>query len=212
MPISVKLKTNATQVIADLDAWVDAIVEVAAPQAVNKLRDQAQVAGLRAISRIYGISPRRFEKFVLTTIASKGRAEASLIVKGKGLPLYLFNPRVVRGRGGGVRVTIKGRNVFIPTAFIAKIRNASERDPEARDKVGVFARGAYGGKGKQEFTGRTFGKFHFGRKRLSINELFTFSRPEAFHNPEVIAAMNDRVKEQSESVFNAAIRQATRGQ
>ncbi len=212
MAMGLKLKHNGVQVLQALDAYAHAITEVAAPRAANDLRDQAKTVGLREIARIYGIGPRRFEPFVEVRGATTQTPEASLTVKGKGLPMYLFKPRVVRGRNGGIRITLKGRSVFIPHAFIAKIKNASERDPEAKAKIGVFARGAYGGRGRQEFTGERFGgRFHFGRKRLTINELFTFSRPTAFANPEVTAAMNKRVQEKMAAVFESQIRFATRG-
>ncbi len=201
MPMGLSVKHNLDEVLDKLDAWASSVVEVAAPRALNKLLDQAQVAGLRKVNDIYRIGPRTFEKYARVSFAVPGQLEASITVRGAGFPLYLFNPRQVRGKGGGVRVTLKGRSVFIPHAFIAKMRSGH---------VGVFARGAYGGKGKNVSTGESFGKFQFGRKRYSINELFTFSAPGAFSNPDVTEAMNERVFEQYGSVINQEIRFASR--
>jgi hypothetical protein len=210
MPVGLKLSHNGPEVVDAVQEWAQAIVEVAAPRAANALRDQAKTVGLREIARIYGIPVRRFEKYVEIGVAIRGDPTAYMRVKGRGLPLMLFKPRVIRGRGGGVQFTVKGRTHFIPTAFIARIKNASPRDPEAQEKKGVFARGAYGGKGKQEYTGRRFGKFQFGRRRLVINELFTFSRADAFANDDVQRVMEDRLKEQTSKVLSAQIRFATR--
>ncbi|MEO8755029.1 MAG: phage tail protein [Casimicrobiaceae bacterium] len=201
MPMSLRATSNVDQVFDKLDAWASSIIDVAMPRAANKLIDQAQTAGFRKVNDIYRIGPRTFEKYARVQLAKDGDATASITVKGAGFPLYLFNPRQVRGKGGGVRVTLKGRTFLIPHAFIAKMKSGH---------VGVFARGAYGGKGKIVSTGETFGKFHFGKKRFSINELFTFSAPGAFSNPEVTKAMNDRVEEQYGKVINAEIRFASR--
>ena len=192
---------NLDEVLNKLDAWTDGVFEVAAPRAINKLVDQAQVAGLRKISDIYRIGPRTFEKYASLTLAEPGALEATITVRGAGFPLYLFNPRQVKGKGGGVRVTLKGRTFVIPHAFIARMKSGH---------VGVFARGAYGGKGKNIATGERFGKFQFGKNRYSINELFTFSAPGAFSNPEVTDAMNERVFEQYGNVMAQEIRFAAR--
>lgn len=201
MPMGLGITHNLDEVLDKIDAWADSVVNVAGPRALNRLIDQAQVAGLRKVNDIYRIGPRTFEKYARVALATTGELKASIIVKGSGFPLYLFNPRQVRGKGGGVRVQLKGRSVFIPHAFIAKMRSGH---------VGVFARGAYGGKGKNVPTGESFGKFQFGKKRYSINELFTFSAPGAFSNPDVTDAMNDRVFEQYGAVMNNEIRFASR--
>lgn len=206
--IPIRATTNVDEVIAKLDDWTATVVQVATTRAVNALIRQARTAGLRRINDIYRIGPRTFEKYATVSLADQGRFEASISVKGKGLPLYLFQPRTVgkpgrRGRkGGGVSVNLKGRRFLIPHAFIARMRTGH---------VGVFARGAYGGKSdKFEGTGEKFGRFQFGRNRLSINELFTFSAPGAFSNPDVTEAMEDRVNEQAAAVWAREVRFATR--
>lgn len=199
--LTLRATTNADEVIRALDAWSGEVVKAAAPRAVNRLIDQAKTAGLRRINDVYRIGPRSFERYATVRLAQRGELEASITVRGKGLPLYLFAPRQVRGIGGGVSVNLKGRRILIPHAFIGRMRSGH---------VGVFARGAYGGKGKNEPTGERFGRFYFGRKRFSINELYTFSPPGAFSNPDVTRAMNERIREQLDKVFAQEVRFASR--
>lgn len=205
MGIRLSATSNVDDVMAKLDAFASSVTQVAMPRAINKLIAQAQVAGLRAINTEYRIGPRAFEKYVRTTLVTGTRLEALITVRGQGLPLQLFNPRTIGKpgrRGGGVRVTLKGRTFLIPHAFIKTMKSGH---------VGVFARGAYGGKGKQDFTGERFGRFQFGKRRYSINELFTFAPPGAFSNPIVTEAMFERMREQSQKVIAQEIRFASRG-
>ncbi|HEY1283004.1 MAG TPA: phage tail protein [Steroidobacteraceae bacterium] len=191
-------RTNVDQVLRDLDDYVKTAVDVAMPRAVNKLADQAETAGLRKISDIYGVGPRTMEQYVTVDRASAKDLRATINAKGKGFPLTLFNPRQSRL---GVTVRIKGRTVLIPHAFIARMHNGH---------VGVFARGAYGARGAQLLTGEMFGRFAFGRSRLPINELYTSSPPDALANPDVLDAMQKRVDEQASKVIGQEIRFAVR--
>ncbi len=189
--VGLRARTNESEVFADIDRFVARAKEIAVPRALNKLADQAQVAGLREINAIYKIGPRTMERYVRGTIASATRLEATLIAKGAGFPLYVFDPRQVRN---GVSVVVKGRRIVILHAFIAVMRNGH---------IGVFARGAYGGKSGRRLrpTGHGISGFQFGMGRLPINELYTLSPPDAFANPQVTQAMNDRVQEQAQKVF-----------
>lgn len=196
-----KTRTNEAEVFADLDRFVARAREIAVPRAINKLADQAQVAGLRAVNEIYKIGPRTMERYVRGTIASSTRLEATLTAKGAGFPLYVFDPRQTRN---GVSVMVKGRRIVILRAFIARMKNGH---------VGVFARGAYGGKSGKRLrpAGHGTSGFQFAKGRTPINELYTLSPPDAFGNPDVIRAMNDRVQEQAEKVIAQEIRFVTRG-
>jgi hypothetical protein len=198
MGMTMRATTNIDKVFADMDNFVDQARNVAIPRALNKLRDQAETAGLRAINDIYAIGPRTMEKYVTLTLASRGNLQASITAKGAGFPLYAFNPRQVRG---GVSVQIKGHRIIIPHAFIATMPNGH---------VGVFARGAYGGKGVTKLTGAGFGRFLFGRARLPINELYTLSPPDALSNDDVISAMQDRVDSQASAVIAQEVNYAAR--
>jgi len=193
--------SNKADVLARLDAFAVDVVRVASTRTVNKLADQAQTVGVRTMSRIYGLPVRTLGKYVNVRLAPSGQFVATIEAKGAGFPLYLFNPKQVRGKGGGVRVTLKGRTFLIPHAFIKQTRSGH---------VGIFARGSYGGKGRNVSTGERFGRFQFGRRRFSINELYTFGAPGAFSNPEVTDAMNERVAEQGDKVFAQEIRFASR--
>lgn len=197
----ISARANLPEVFAALDTWVADVTKVAAPRALNKLRDQAETAGLRKLASIYGIGPRTMEKYISTTIAKPGDSQCSIISRGRGFPLMLFNPRVVRGKGGGVSVQVKsGKRFLIPHAFIATMKSGHQ---------GVFARGSYGGKGDVVKAG-TFGRFVFGKRRVPISELFTLTPAGAFSNPDVTAAMTDRVAAQLPIVLAQEIRFATR--
>lgn len=196
---SLKTRTNGDEVMKDLADYLRLVVTVALPRAENKLIDQAKTAGLAQINAIYRIGPRAFDKYVTLKRASNGDLEAELTVRGRGLPLQLFSPLKTKK---GVSVLIKGRRVLIPHAFLATMKSGH---------VGVFARGAYGGKGKIVPTGETFGRFAFGKKRFAINELFTFAAPDAFSNPDVVDAMQKRVADQASAVIEHEIAFATGG-
>lgn len=203
--VRLSTSTNADEVVRSLDAFGHAILGRAASRAVNKLADQAKTAGLREVSAIYGIGPRSFERYVTVKLAAAGEFQASIRAKGQGLPLYLFDARQT---AKGVSVRIKGRRFVVPHAFIATMRSG---------RVGVFARGAYGGQGITKPTGERFGRFVFGssyrgrnRARLPINELYTFSPPDAFANPRVVQAMSDRVQDQLDKVMRREIAFALR--
>lgn len=209
--VRLKASSNIDECFAQIDGWVSDVANVAMPRAVNKLMDQAEVAGERKIAQVYRISSRDVRNYVAIKYARNGEPEAVLTVKGAAFPLSLFKPRQIKGRltrrkggfrqGGGVQVQVKGRTILIDHAFLATMKSGHR---------GVFARGAYGGKGKIVATGQRFGRFQFGKKRFSINELFTFGAPEAFRNPEVVDAMNDRVEEQAPKVIAQEVRFATR--
>lgn len=193
------ISTNADQVLRDIDAFA-ASVRRAAVRAANDLTATAKTAALREISSIYGIGPRSFEKYVTLIPATGDDATATLRVKGRGFPLALFDPHQTKR---GVSVRIKRRRILIPHAFIARMANGH---------LGVFAKGAYGGKGVRRRTG-SFGRFVFGyskrrasdRSRLPINELYTFAPPDVFANRQVLDVMVDRIEERVGTVMRRAI-------
>lgn len=198
--MKLRMRTNADDVFRQLDVWVDQAQTIAMPRAANKLLAQAQTAGFRKVSQIYDIGPRTMERYAAVKFAIPGNVEATLTVKGKGFPIFAFQPRQTRG---GVSVRVKGRRFVIPHTFLARMRSGH---------VGVFARGAYSGKwaSRLEPSGKAFGRFLYGKKRLPINELFTLSPPDAASNPDVVDTMNDRVQEQAQKVIEQEIRFAIR--
>lgn len=199
-----------------LDEGVRAIL-LATTRTGNKLIERAKTSGLREIDRIYGIGPRAFEKYVEVRLATEGEFEVSIRVTGKQLPLYHFDPRPTKK---GVSVKIKGRRVLIPHAFMARMRSGH---------VGVFARGAYGGKGVrgERLSGEAFGRFKFARgsqrvrglrpkgkgsrrSGLPVNELYTFTPSEALTNEQVEDAMFKRVQDDLPKVMRQELNFALR--
>lgn len=187
------IRSNVAQVNRDLDRFA-AAVTTALPRAVNKLKDQAETAGLRKASEIYGLGPRTIEKYLTIKLATTEDLEASITARGLGFPLSAFQPRPT---AHGVSVLIKGRRVIVPHSFMATLSSGH---------AGVFARGSYGGKGSRFIpTGEAFGRFLFGRKRLPINELFTFSPPDVMANADVVDAMQAKVEEQTPIILGHEI-------
>ena len=210
--VRLSVKTNVDEVFAALDRELSKVNGIAIPRALNELRDQAQVAGLRKISELYQVGPRITEKYVSLKFATPLDLEATITVKGAGFPMSAFQPRRLRN---GVSVLIKGKRIMIPGAFLATMKNGHQ---------GVFARGAYGGKSRRKLTlTGSFGRFKFGRgervKRanrwgsteLPINELFTFAPADTLADADVTAAMQDRVDEQAAKVIERNIRYARGG-
>ena len=196
--VGVKLKTNVDQVLSELDGFVDDVLQVAAPRALNKLRDQAKTAGFRKLAELYDIGPRTMDKYATLTFAKPGDLEATINVKGKGFPLAVFKPRQT---ALGVSIQIKGGRTIIPHSFLAKMPSGH---------VGVFARGTYGASFR--FSKGRARRVRRGRwTELPIRELFTFGPAKAFANPDVVDAMQSRVDEQAGKVLKQEIRFAARG-
>lgn len=201
MPAHLKATANIDAVFDDLATKFAIVHDIVLPRVINKVADQAQTAGLRKVNDIYKIGPRTMEQYVSTTVAITGKLEATITAKGKGFPLYLFDPRQTTK---GASVSVKGNRFIIPGTFIAQMPNGH---------IGIFARGAYGGKGAgfKAGSGRSFGRFQFRSGRgLSINELYTLSPPDAFSNPDVVQAMQDRVDQQLPVVLQQEINFALR--
>jgi hypothetical protein len=206
-------KTNLETVFKELDTFVEGITVTAVPRAVNKLLDQADVAGRRALAEEYGIPVREINAYIrkLYSRVPSGAARAELQAFGPGLPLILFSPIPSRPavggrqRGKGVSVRIKGRRFFVKGGFVQRMPNGH---------VGVFARGAYRGKMTRHpfiAAGATgFGAFEYGKGRLSINELYTVSVGVAFRSRAVEDAMNKRIDQQAFNVLRQEIRFASR--
>lgn len=207
MKIKLNLRTNVDQVFAELDAYVDAIKAVAIPRALNELSDNASTVGVRAMAAEYGLPQNVIRKYVRQVRARvPGGVEARLEAFGRALPLVLFphsptTPARGKSRGKGVTVRIKGKAVFIKGGFIQRMPNGY---------VGIFVRGAYGGKStKRPFigTGEAFGvTFRYGKGRLPINEILTASPSTMFANRDTIEAMNARVEAQAPAVIARNIR------
>jgi len=190
-----KFTDNLAKVEADLDAWAQGIRDVAIPRALNTLRDQAQVAGLRAINEAYAIGPRTMQAYLRGKSATAGDPQANIEASGKTFGPAVYRP--VETRQGTV-VTIKGKRVLLPHAFV--VAAFGER---------VMARGAFGGVNKA--SGESRYGFAFGRGRFPIASPFTLRPAHVFGAQATTDAMDARVAEQAASVLAREIGAAKRG-
>lgn len=206
------LRSNVDEVFKDIDAFLKTDAPLAAARTLNTLEGQATVVGFRKIAELYGVGPRTTEKYASVKLATSSDLEVEITVKGAGYPLAAFSPTQTRR---GVTVKIKGRRALFHSTFLARMPNGH---------VGVFARGAYGGKGATAIrvTGG-LGRFVLGRgtrvkrpnkwgsSELPINELYTSSPGDTFANEDVVQAMQDRVEEQAPIVMKRELAAVRRG-
>jgi hypothetical protein len=173
--MGLSLKTNLADAERQLDQLGEAISR-AKPRALNRLQSQAQTAGLKRVNEIYQIGPRTMEKYISVKFASPSVLEAVTQARGRGFALKEFHPVQTPQ---GVSVLLKGKRVLFPRAFVV-------------DRFGqnIFSRGHYAA-----------GGFVHTTSRLPIQKLWTFAPSDAFANPEVVAAMDDRVEEQAAKVL-----------
>lgn len=155
---------------------------------LSKMAAQAKTQAATSIKDEYKINVRTIKKALNIKVGSGSKLEAAIEVEGKPLPLYAFGPRAYGGKPGwpkrgkkqkhkegGVSVKIKGKRIKVPHAFIATMKSGHK---------GVFARGSWSsGKGSKQ----SFGNFKYDVERLPIQELKTFSLPQAFSNKVVYA-------------------------
>lgn len=192
--MKLKATCDLSQGHAALDDFARGIHERAIPRTLATLADQAETAGFRKVNELYQVPARTMGQYA--TIKTED-TQASITVKGKPFPLSVFKPIQTKT---GVSVIIKGRRIVVPHSFMI-----------ARFGQHVFARGAYGGKGKTIPTGETSGRFVYGRGRLPIAELGTFGPADAFGNAQVTETMDERVSEQGGKVLAREIAAVRRG-
>lgn len=184
--LNIDVRHNISDVSNQLKSLSGTLQTKAISRALNKTAQQGRTAAAREIRAEYKVKARDVNKAI--TIRRAGKELVSrLMVEGKPLPLMAFSPRQTKA---GVRVKIKGRNVVIPHAFIATMKSGHQ---------GVFARGGY--KGSFKRSGKSFGRFAFGSRRLPIGEFMTFSIPQSFNNPKVQEKVVARIQEQFPKVL-----------
>lgn len=159
----------------------------AVTRSLNKTAQQGKTQAGREIKDHYQISTRVISKYITLKRAGRGSMQAVIRAEGKPLPMLAFN---ARQNGRGTDVQIKGRRITVPHAFIVTLKSGHK---------GVFARGGY--KGSFERTGEQFGRFDFGKRRETINELFTFSVPQGFSKKVVLEQIIKRVNQQFPKVL-----------
>lgn len=220
--IALRTKTNLEDVLRQLDGWASDVAGVAMTVAINKLGEQAKVAGLRAIRKRYGLTIAEISPYFDFVEAARKPLAYTIVAKGKGFPLSLFKPRIVKGRGGGVSVVLVGRRVLIPHAFIfggqvfargtynasASGSGTTGRRAGKRRKAGIRERT---GRSAFEATGERLGRFAFGRHRFPITLLRTTTPPSVLTNEEIVEVMSARIAEQAPTVLRNALKFAARG-
>lgn len=202
--------------LANLGAQLGALsreLDLASQRSLRKVAEQGKTAAAREIKDIYGLGTRESGKrlSISRPYSLDGAWAIKLAPAGDARPFPLsmtaFNARVVKPTGkkrvrvridgqwrtitvptgGGIAVTIKGKRVIVPHAFLATMASGHR---------GVFARGAYAGKSQGfQGSGEAFGKFQFGAGRKPINEIYTYTMPQAFHNRLVMQATIAKIVE-----------------
>lgn len=218
-------RTNIDEVLRDFDAFGARVKSTAIPRALNTLAGQADFAVRKKIRDIYGMSTAQLAPYFDVVLASASNPEARIVAKGKGFPLALFHPRRTRD---GIVVTIKGRSVLFPHAFIpsglgsfglaegktvfargryARGSTAAARRRKGRRKAGLSVDGTSAFRP----SGQTMGRFAFGWGRFPITALRSSSAPDMLGNPDVLQAGQDRIDEQAAKIIAREFRAVLRG-
>lgn len=188
--IHIDIRHNLADSAGDLARMSRQLQTLAVTRALNKTAARAKTKAGREIKEQYRIGTRLVSRFISISRAGGRKGHiATVSAEGRPMPMIAFKPRQT---ASGVSVDIKGRRVTVPHAFIATMRSGHR---------GVFARGGY--KGSFERAGGQFGSFIFGRQRLPLGELFTFSLPQAFSSKVVL----DRVTRHVNNEFPKVLRQ-----
>lgn len=193
------VRTNVEDVLSAMDRKIEAAKTVATVRAVNKLRDQTETAGFRAINREYGIKVSDMRKYgrIRYEVATASNPQAAIIVGGVTFPLWLFPHRQTRA---GIVVTLHGKQYLFPHAFMIKGRGDRK----------VYARGRYGSAAGIKSTGERYWNLQFGRGRFPISLLRTMSPRGVFAKDVIVEAMHARLREQSGKVLQQELRFAFR--
>ena len=205
--LKVKVTTNADEVLAALAEKIASITKVAVPRALNRLLDQAQVAGVRVATEKFDVTRANMFKYgrFKYSRANSGDPSAELLITGASFPLWIFPHRQTRT---GVQVTLHKKPFLFPHAFQIKSRGRK-----------VYARGSYSATGSTEAfdgregalfvpTGEAFWRFKFGRHRFPLSIVRTMSPPGVFAHEDINEAMLARVEEQAAKVMAQEIRYA----
>lgn len=192
MAVEISLAADVDRMAARLADFNQKLQDRIVSRALKRTASMAKTTAVREISRTYKIKQRTIRSALSLRYEGKGTSlSAELKMTGRPIGLYAFNAKAYGPRAGwprssqpegGVQVTIKGKRVRIPHAFIARMRSGH---------VGVFARGSYYPGKVPTPTGETKGNFTFGTGRLPISELFSNSLPQAFSSK---AVMDETVK------------------
>lgn len=167
--IGVDVRSNAREVIAEIDAWQRTEHPLAMARALNRTIDGARTQAVREIRSRYKVRADVVRKAFATQKATRETLRAVLQASGRPLPLIGFGARQVRA---GVSVAIKDGRKVVKHAFVQTIARTGY--------VGVFQRKP-------------------GVARLPIKQLYSISVPGVFMIDDVQAAMNATSTERFEA-------------
>lgn len=154
-------------------------IDRAVVRALNHTISKAKTATAQQIRKVYGARSSDVKKALKIHRANSRDHAATLIARGRPLPLRAFSPRQTKK---GVSIKIKGKRHIIHKAFRATMASGHE---------GVFARGDY-----------SKGKFLFRYKRvrsrghdLPITKLSTTSVPRAMMQRVILDHLNTKIQQ-----------------
>lgn len=190
--IKVQVDFRKDEAVRQLRSLSDRETKRILARALNRAGTTVVAEGARAIAQELGgkINIGQIKKTIRLTRATTRALTAVVKATGKSrIPLPVYGARETRS---GVRVTIGGRSINIPHAFIA----------QRGQRKAVFIRASSG-------DGRLFtqgGLFNPATKRLPIAEIFAPGVPQAFVNDKVINLMKKRGAERFIEVVNQEFR------
>lgn len=185
------IKTNQKEIEnalkSNIRTYGRANVGKAATRAVNHTIVKARTQARIEIKKTYQIKVADINKAMAIRKGRGEFGEATLNLKGKGLPLSYFNAVENRDKAEVTFTIKKRRKERIRGAFVTTTKNSGEA---RKDKKGVFIRGRYTNTG-----------LYFRRKRvrlddndLPITELRTTSVASMFDDPAVYKAATDAMR------------------
>jgi hypothetical protein len=150
----IDIRTNAREVVLELQRLGEEFTEKACARALNRTATTVRAEAARRIGQVYNIKSSAAKDHMVIFRAHRKRLVAAIVARGRPIPILQFDARQTRA---GVTVRIKrGARKRIPEGFIATMRSGHR---------GVFIRQRAGG----ERAGR-----------LPIEEIFSLSLPRAF--------------------------------
>jgi hypothetical protein len=170
---AVTVRSNVRAVVMDITAGA-AECTPAVVRALNKTADQAKTRASREIRKAgYNLKAADVKAAINVKRASAGNLTASVVAKGRPIPLIKFEARAT-GQGVSVRVQ-KGRKL-IAHAFIATMPNGHRGVFERVNKTHVKYKGQW-------------------RKDLPIKQLFGPGIPDALANEIVQGTLRQFIEE-----------------
>lgn len=184
--MDISLKTNAGLFAMEFRAAAQEMRATATMRALNKVAAQGKVAGSRAIRDVggYKIKIGRIKAAIKIERATPGNLKASLIAKGRPIPLVEF---AARQTSKGVTVSVKEGRKLVPGAFIATMPGGH---------TGVFVHDERKAQ-KHRKVNNTRGGWH----QLPIRELYGPSVVDGMSNQAVQAALTQVLQDKFPAIL-----------